>query len=126
MITLMVMALSMLLKVGEFLSSTKSACWLSPFCRKLASLSSVSFAEDKHILFPQFCMILVRIKDHHWPDLCSVLLRPFPPATVKMKPLLSVYPWTDSDQNVGNLLMVLIRPFLCIFKLHVTWSRNKR
>jgi hypothetical protein len=47
MITLMVMALSMLLKVGEFLSSTKSACWLSPFCRKLASLSSVSFAEDK-------------------------------------------------------------------------------
>jgi hypothetical protein len=37
----------MLLKVGEFLSSTKSACWLSPFCGKLTSLSNVSFAEDK-------------------------------------------------------------------------------
>jgi hypothetical protein len=59
-------------------------------------------------------------------DASQILLRPFPPATVKMKPLLSVYPWTDSDQNVGNLLMVLIRPFLCIFELHVTWSRNKR
>ncbi|CAK9859021.1 unnamed protein product, partial [Sphagnum jensenii] len=39
-------------------------------------------------------------------DASQILLRPFPPATVKMKPLLSVYPWTDSDQNVGNLLMV--------------------
>lgn len=43
--------------------------------------------------------------------LCAVMLKAFPPATVQMKTPVSVPPWANSDQNVGNLLMVCLTNF---------------
>ncbi|XP_052203484.1 homeobox-DDT domain protein RLT1-like isoform X2 [Diospyros lotus] len=34
------------------------------------------------------------------------LLRSFPPKSVQLKRPFSIQPWTDSDENIGNLLMV--------------------
>lgn len=39
-------------------------------------------------------------------DITQVELKPFPPPTVRMKPVVSIQPWSNSDLNVGNLLLV--------------------
>ncbi|KAG0573424.1 hypothetical protein KC19_VG177600 [Ceratodon purpureus] len=39
-------------------------------------------------------------------DASQVELKPFPPPTVRMKAVVSIQPWSNSDLNVGNLLLV--------------------
>ena len=39
-------------------------------------------------------------------DTSQVELKPFPPPTVRMKPVVAIQPWSNSDLNVGNLLLV--------------------
>lgn len=39
-------------------------------------------------------------------DTSQVVLKPFPPPNVRMKPVVAIQPWSNSDQNIGNLLLV--------------------
>jgi hypothetical protein len=39
-------------------------------------------------------------------DTSQVERKPFPPPTVRMRPVVAIQPWSNSDLNVGNLLLV--------------------
>lgn len=57
-------------------------------------------------MYDGFQTLFAQVVDKRCCLLCAVTLKPFPPTTVRMRPVVSIQPWSNSDQNVGNLLMV--------------------
>jgi hypothetical protein len=51
------------------------------------------------------------------------MLSQFPPTTVRMKLPFSIKPWTGSEDNVGNLLMVMLYSSY-VHTLFIIWTRD--